>query len=361
VQHAVDPPGIPSQTRWVLPNGFGGVELSPETVAFPQDIGRISRIQHRLGPGLELYTYAAAFTSPLTMSYEVLTGKPYFWLAVSLSGGSEFHHGTTMNGVAAGGRSHFAMLRDPVTRLTYVPSVHRGAGMAVSPDRLGEMLHGQRLCRSIDDFIDGRFDPWIASSTITPTFLRVASQICENPYHGVLGSVFLEAKAFELLAEFLSGLVDDRHSADTGKRRYALTARDIIMADLANPPRIADLAHQVGLSQRRLNEIFHDEFDGSPLQCLVRWRLDMARQLLANSELTVKQVAHMAGYAHVSNFSLAFSRRFGHPPSGVPEDEEASASRSTNRRRGYVGARTDETSDRTEGDHQSDVRSGPRR
>ena len=96
------------------------------------------------------------------------------------------------------------------------------------------------------------------------------------------------------------------------------------MADLANPPRIADLAQQVGLSQRRLNEIFHEEFDGSPLQCLVRWRLDLARQLLAAGELTVKQVAHMAGYAHVSNFSLAFSRRFGYPPSGVTESEPVS-------------------------------------
>ncbi len=85
-------------------------------------------------------------------------------------------------------------------------------------------------------------------------------------------------------------------------RRQAYTARDIIMADLGNPPRIADLAEMVGLSQRRLNEAFRLVFDASPVQCLMHWRLDMAYRLLATGELTVKQVAHRAGYAHVKQF-----------------------------------------------------------
>nr|WP_246702097.1 helix-turn-helix transcriptional regulator [Xanthobacter sp. SG618] len=89
-----------------------------------------------------------------------------------------------------------------------------------------------------------------------------------------------------------------------------------MLADIAHPPRIEDVALAVGLSQRRLNEVFREVFEASPLQCMVRWRLDLARQLLASGELSVKQVAHRLGYAHVSNFSLAFTRRFGHPPSG---------------------------------------------
>ena len=240
MRHAVDQPGIPSRTRWVLPNGFGSIELAPEVAPLPHDIGQLSRVQHGLGPGLEVYTYAAAFRSPVTMVYEVLSGQPYFWLAVNFSGQSEFHHGAAMNGVAPGGRNHFAMLRDPVTRLVYAPTVHRAIGVAVTPARLGEMLHGQRLCRTIDDFVDGRFDPWVGSSNSSPALLRIAQQISHPPYRGAMASLFMEAKAFELLAEFFSGLIDDPHPMDDDRKRsHALAARDIIMADLANPPRIS--------------------------------------------------------------------------------------------------------------------------
>ncbi len=100
-------------------------------------------------------------------------------------------------------------------------------------------------------------------------------------------------------------------------RRYAMVAREIIMDNLGNPPRISDIARQVGLSQRRLNEVFREVFGTSPLQCLVLWRLDLAHSLLSSGEFSVKQVSRKAGYAHVSNFSLAFTRRFGHPPSEV--------------------------------------------
>lgn len=315
--------GIPSETSWALPNGFGSHELSGELVELPYDIATVSRVHHALGRGLEVYTHDADFRWPLTMTYEVLTGQPYFWIAINSYGHAEFHNGKAVNGLAPGGCSHFAMFRDPTTRLIYAPSRHSGAGVTVSPARLNDLLQGQRLCRATDDFIDGRFDPRVASSRSTPTLLRIADQIQRHPYQGALASVFLEAKALEILAEAMRTLVDDSHAGQSHRgRRHALAARDIIMADLAHPPRISDLAQQVGLSQRRLNEIFREEFDGSPLQCLLRWRLDMARQLLADGELTVKQVAHMAGYAHVSNFSLAFSRHFGHPPSGIAQDDE---------------------------------------
>lgn len=99
-----------------------------------------------------------------------------------------------------------------------------------------------------------------------------------------------------------------------------MAAREIILANLGAPPRIGEVALQVGVSQRRLNEVFREVFGASPMQCLVRWRLDLAHELLVTSDLSVKQIAHQTGYAHVSNFSLAFRRRFGHPPSGISEE-----------------------------------------
>ena len=94
------------------------------------------------------------------MTYEVLTGEPYLWIAINSFGHAEFCNGRTVTGLAPGGYSHVAMLRDPKTKLIYAPSEHRGAGVAVTPGRLKDIVQGQRLCRAIDQFIlDGSSMP----------------------------------------------------------------------------------------------------------------------------------------------------------------------------------------------------------
>ena len=310
--------GIPGETHWILPSGLGSQDS--QTRAMPKAIGEVSRIQFPLRPGLEVYAHTGTIRSPVTMSYEVLTGAPYLWLAINLAGPSEYAHGTRLNGPSPSGTSHFAMLRDPKTVFAYAPEQQRAAGLLLDQARLHDMLRGQRLCGRVDDFIAGRFDPWVVAARPTPTLVSIANQVCNHPYRGAMAAIFLEAKAFELLAETLSVFVEDSQPAGLDRgRRYALAARDLIMADLAHPPRIEEVAQQVGLSQRRLNEVFRQTFGASPLQCLVQWRLDQARKLLAADGVAVKQVAYAMGYAHVSNFTIAFTRRFGHPPTRTPD------------------------------------------
>lgn len=312
--------GVPSQAHWRLPSGFGSVDAPPEQGGLPAHVGQVRYDVSPLRPGLGVYSFATTLRSPVTFVEETLTEQPYLWLDVTSCGKGEYRHGASVRGNFSGDQFFCAMLRDPVTEITFAPGVHKGANVAITPDRLREMLYNQRLCRPLDDFLDGRFDPLITAYRPTESLRNIARQIASNPYQGIMASVFLEAKAFEMLAECLRALMNDTPPEGAGRsHRYASAARDLIIADLVNPPRIEDVAKQVGLSQRRLNEIFREVFQASPFQCLINWRLEHARELLAADELTVKQVAYLVGYAHTSNFSQAFARRFGHPPTGRPE------------------------------------------
>ncbi|TCT04606.1 helix-turn-helix transcriptional regulator [Aquabacter spiritensis] len=312
--------GIASESRWLLPNGFDSLELPPDQRILPNSVAELTYPQYSLRPGLEVYTFDAKVRSPVDLTYRVLSGEPYLWLALNFSGCSSYVHDGGLDGAIVPGSSHFAMLRDPLSTFHYVAGHHRVSGMAVTPARLDEMLQGQRPGRSISAFITGAFDPSIRSSVPSAAMRTIAEQIARNPYQGLMEAVYLEGKAFEMLAECLSAFHDEaRPSPGARARRHALAAREIMLADPAKPPRIEDVAVQVGLSQRRLNEVFQEVFGASPLQCLVRWRLDLARQWLQTGDLSVKQVAHRLGYAHASNFSLAFARRFGHPPTGAPD------------------------------------------
>lgn len=321
------PAGIPSETSWRLPNGLQCHDLPPDGRDIPPDIATISYPQLAIRPGLELYSFTAKIRTPLTVIYDMLSSESYLWLALNFHGTGQYLHEAVPDGMMSPDRNYCALLRDPVTALDYGVGGHMAAGMAITSRRLRHMLQGQRLTRPINAFLDGRFDPSVVSGPPTAAQRLIAEQICRNPYDGAMKTVFLEGKAFEMLAETLRVVFGETDTQETGRTRHlALAAREIMMADLANPPRIADVARQVGLSQRRLNEVFQEVFDAGPLACLVRWRLDVAQQRLAAGEASVKQVAHQLGYAHVSNFSLAFARRFGHPPTGPREKDRTSGS-----------------------------------
>jgi AraC-like DNA-binding protein len=311
--------GVPSEISWIIPKGSGARDTPPEVDWIPEAVGEVGYVEHALRPGLAVYTFDATIRAPVTLRNRLLNDEPYLWLATTFSGAGEFRQNGDVGCAIRPGASYCGLLRDPESDMTYAPGRHRSPGLTVTADRMREMLSGQRLHGAIDDFLAGRFDPAMLSTNCAMSLRAIAIQMSGHPYHGAMASLFLEAKAFEMLAETFRVFMDDGEKDGTARaRRHAYAARDILMADLGNPPRIADLAEQVGVSQRQLNEAFHLVFDASPLNCLVQWRLDMAYRLLASGELSVKQVAWRAGYSHVSNFSLAFTRRFGHPPTSTP-------------------------------------------
>ena len=46
-------------------------------------------------------------------------------------------------------------------------------------------------------------------------------------------------------------------------------------------------------------------------------RLSQAHAALQQSKISIKQLDAMLGYAHVSNFTIAFKRKFGYPPGSL--------------------------------------------
>lgn len=100
--------------------------------------------------------------------------------------------------------------------------------------------------------------------------------------------------------------------------RTVRMAMDLIAAEPERPWRVAELAQEVGVSARTLQDAFQREHGISPLQQLRRTRLDRARaDLLQGDPVTtsVTAVASRWGYFHLSRFAQAYRLRFGESPS----------------------------------------------
>ena len=78
--------------------------------------------------------------------------------------------------------------------------------------------------------------------------------------------------------------------------------------------RITSLASSVCLSSSRLAHLFSRETGYSLFSFVLIKRLSHAARMLESRTVSVKSVANVLGYAHVSNFSRAFRTRFGVSP-----------------------------------------------
>lgn len=98
-------------------------------------------------------------------------------------------------------------------------------------------------------------------------------------------------------------------------------ALDGIVRDIREDPSrrwtVAELAGRAALSRAQFTRRFTARTGLPPARFLVRARIDRARQLLTETNLTVTRVAEMLGYPDVAYFSRQYRRHTGRPPSGA--------------------------------------------
>ncbi|MBF2048451.1 MAG: helix-turn-helix transcriptional regulator [Elainella sp. C42_A2020_010] len=156
--------------------------------------------------------------------------------------------------------------------------------------------------------------------TITPEMRVILHQILQCPYQGSIKQMYLEAKVLELSAlQFAQFAEEDtacqplaRLKLDEIERLYH--ARDILINQPEHPPSILSLARQVGLNDFKLKQGFRQIFGTTVFGYLRDYRLEQARLLLAENQLTVQQVARAIGYSHSGYFAKAFKQKFGVSP-----------------------------------------------
>ncbi|MGW5132758.1 GlxA family transcriptional regulator, partial [Streptomyces sp. NPDC004135] len=96
--------------------------------------------------------------------------------------------------------------------------------------------------------------------------------------------------------------------------RFAAT-REWALHRLGEPLTLDVLAQQAGVSARTFSRRFVEETGYTPMQWVMRARIDLARELLERSERSVEQIADDVGLGTGANLRLHFQRILGTTPS----------------------------------------------
>jgi AraC family transcriptional regulator, regulatory protein of adaptative response / DNA-3-methyladenine glycosylase II len=94
-------------------------------------------------------------------------------------------------------------------------------------------------------------------------------------------------------------------------RRTAYYIGDDFLAEHS----LSDLADELGVTDRQMRRVFHDEFGVSPVAFWQTQRLLLAKQLLTDSKMPVSSVAHASGFKSLRRFNALLKARYRMSPS----------------------------------------------
>lgn len=146
---------------------------------------------------------------------------------------------------------------------------------------------------------------------------QIFVEIFDCKLHGGLRDLFLLSKSLELLV-LVAAQRESPPSPVFVKSRQdrdkLVAAQALLAKQLETPPTIPVLAREVGLNEYKLKRGFRELFGTTIFGFVHKKRMDLARKLLLDTDLSAKEIAYEAGYSSPQHFSRAFKAEFGLSP-----------------------------------------------
>ena len=145
--------------------------------------------------------------------------------------------------------------------------------------------------------------------------LHVMERMLDTSRRGEPSRLYLESAAVVLAERFLSRQGSGMPPPRRGLGRRALArVEDFLRENLSLSPGMVELAALVNVSPRHFGRLFKATTGLSPHAFMNELRVERARRLLAEGELSVAAVASEVGFSNPSHFAAFFRRATGHAP-----------------------------------------------
>ena len=166
---------------------------------------------------------------------------------------------------------------------------------------------------------DNKDKKYYKDGKISPSMAIVLTQLIHYNLNQSIKNLYFKGKAYELLSLYFNRsedaniehcpfLVDETNVIKIRK------AKDIIIARMAEPPSLQELADEIGLNLKKLKEGFKQIYGDSVFSFLFDYKMEFARKLLESGEHNVNEVGLKVGYSTSSHFIAAFKKKYGTTP-----------------------------------------------
>jgi len=197
------------------------------------------------------------------------------------------------------------------------------------------LFHARYLRRRFPDLLErcrGTLGPWLANTEtelrdieipLLPIMTAATAALVSTKLEGHSRHTFVSSTADQLLCLAIASVPNPTEGVmrlSSRDRQLVQRVRSILDENLAEPPRLEDLARTFGINRTKLRSGFKELFGVSAAEYLHEQRMRVAYELLAEKGHSVSDAAASVGYPHVANFSTSFKRRYGRPPSQIARE-----------------------------------------
>ena len=160
---------------------------------------------------------------------------------------------------------------------------------------------------------------YYGESDISPSMAIVLSQLFHYNLHPSIKNLYYKGKGYELLSLYFNKTEDPNAEQcpfliDEENVMKIRKAKDIVIANMAEPPGLQELSDQVGLNLKKLKMGFKQIYGDTVYGFLFDYKMDMARRLLDSGSYNVNEVGLKIGYSTGSHFIAAFKKKFATTP-----------------------------------------------
>ena len=154
---------------------------------------------------------------------------------------------------------------------------------------------------------------------ISPSMAIVLSQMFHYTLNPSIKNLYYKGKGYELLSLYFNRNEDPNAEQcpfliDEDNVLKIKKAKEIIIANMTEPPGLEELAEKVNLSLKKLKMGFKQIYGDTVYGFLFDYKMDYARQLLDSGSYNVNEVGLKIGYSTGSHFIAAFKKKFATTP-----------------------------------------------
>ncbi|UOK43243.1 MULTISPECIES: helix-turn-helix transcriptional regulator [Flavobacterium] len=160
---------------------------------------------------------------------------------------------------------------------------------------------------------------YYGEENISPSMAIVLNQMFHYSLNPSIKNMYYKGKGYELLSLFFNRnedpdaeqcpfLIDEENVLRLKK------AKEIIIANMGEPPGLQELADQVGLNLKKLKMGFKQIYGDTVYGFLFDYKMEYARRLLDSGSYNVNEVGLKIGYSTASHFIAGFKKKYGTTP-----------------------------------------------
>ncbi len=111
-------------------------------------------------------------------------------------------------------------------------------------------------------------------------------------------------------------LINNQYQLAIHKNDHSLKIkiRDYLETHFAERITLKEMSQHFFISEYYLIHLFKSFFGESPIEYLIRYRMERSTELLKNTDLSIREIALMSGYDNASYFSIVFKKSMSCTP-----------------------------------------------